>query len=58
LQPENSNVTFWGPGPDDDRRESRTWLDSVKMGIPRRLLDKLEGDALKVRVPCVVLNLL
>jgi len=58
LQPDNPNVTFWRPGPVDDRREFRAWLETAKMGIPRHLLDKLHGDALKVRVPCVVLNLL
>ena len=58
LQPENPNITFWRPGPGDDRREFRAWLQSVKLGISRGLLDRLHGGALKVRVPCVVLNLL
>ena len=57
LQPENPNVTFWNPEPSEDRREFEAWLRSVKLGISRSLLD-LHGGALKVRVPCVVLNLL
>lgn len=58
LQPEASNVTGWKTSPTEDRREFLVWLSNVKLKLPRKLLNDLRGNALKVHVPCVVMNFL
>lgn len=58
MQPDFPNVTNWSSSPMEDRREFLAWLTGVKLKLPRKLLSDLRGNALKVHVPCVVMNFL
>ena len=58
LQPTYENVVVNTTGHDEDRREFFAWLAGITVKLPPNIAPYLKGQAVKVSVPCAVLNLL